>query len=316
MPKRNKPYHTSDNSASFTAKQLLRQNQSTKLDVIETWFRENYTDPVNCCPYSDGGYDYIWGGPYDALEVLSYEFMDDKYTALIEMVAGELNSECSFWSPEPTADEEEYYEQTFGEQIKLNGFYKEFEKSVFDISELLSSKTDKNHKQLFYRLVYASVISALEAYLASAFIELVTEYGKFRSAYVVKRRKEKNKKKPKHSEIYSQSASRSDRLQLSTGHNWHNLEKTEKLYHDFLGVSFPKYVSAFKNHIYNRHDIVHRNGKNQSGEIIRFKKKDIKDLIKLTKKFGSDINKLIEMRLNEPDAGRIDRNDVIDDSPF
>ena len=42
------------------------------------WFGRNFEDPANETPHSsaDGGYQYVWGGPYDALEQLGDEFGD------------------------------------------------------------------------------------------------------------------------------------------------------------------------------------------------------------------------------------------------
>ncbi len=312
MPKTKKPYHTST-GASFTAKQLLRQNRETKMDAMEIWLRENYTDPANCCPYEDGDYVYIWGGPYDASEVLSEEFYDEKYESLIEEIRENLSGECIFWSPKPDYDGGDQYDD---EQFKMYEFHQEFESSLSDIVELLNTNIDKKHKQLFYRLVYSSVVSAIEVYLAEVFIALVTEYGTFRSGYVVRKRKDSKQKRPRHSEIYSKEMSDSDRIHLLTKHHWHNFKNTTKIYLKFLGISLCDYADLFQSHIYKRHDIVHRNGRSVSGLPINFKKKDVLSFIRLAKKFGLDVNKRIEARLNDPEAGKIDRSEIINDSPF
>lgn len=45
------------------------------------WFHENYEDPANGVPYDgrEGGYQYVFGGPYDPNEVLQGEFPDVPY---------------------------------------------------------------------------------------------------------------------------------------------------------------------------------------------------------------------------------------------
>lgn len=67
------------------------------------WFRENYTDPAEICPYesAEGGYEYIWGGPYDAYEELESKFGGTVPDKLIAEVAGELTSLCWEWSGIP-----------------------------------------------------------------------------------------------------------------------------------------------------------------------------------------------------------------------
>jgi hypothetical protein len=39
----------------------------TTQQIID-WFFENYEDPVERCPYTEGDYVFIFGGPYDARE--------------------------------------------------------------------------------------------------------------------------------------------------------------------------------------------------------------------------------------------------------
>ena len=40
------------------------------VEAMVDWFAANYEDPAQSTPYdsSEGGYQYIWGGPYDAEE--------------------------------------------------------------------------------------------------------------------------------------------------------------------------------------------------------------------------------------------------------
>ena len=47
--------------------------RETQVKVMEPWFYQNFEDPAEKTPYvsAEGGYQWIWGGPYDASEVLS-----------------------------------------------------------------------------------------------------------------------------------------------------------------------------------------------------------------------------------------------------
>lgn len=47
-----------------------------RTDLMIDWFLENFEDPANTLPYDseEGGYQWIWGGPYDAGEELSAAF--------------------------------------------------------------------------------------------------------------------------------------------------------------------------------------------------------------------------------------------------
>ena len=50
--------------------------EDDRVETMLEWFRENYEDPANQLPYesASGGYHWLWGGPYDALEELPSAF--------------------------------------------------------------------------------------------------------------------------------------------------------------------------------------------------------------------------------------------------
>lgn len=72
--------------------------------IMESWFLSRYEDPSNNCPYesAEGGFQYIWGGPYDAYEELSSEFSGVYPDEIIENLADELNDVCFEWSGIPS----------------------------------------------------------------------------------------------------------------------------------------------------------------------------------------------------------------------
>jgi hypothetical protein len=47
-------------------------------EIMKQWFLKRYCDPNETTPYDsrEGGYQYILGGPFDALETLSDQFSD------------------------------------------------------------------------------------------------------------------------------------------------------------------------------------------------------------------------------------------------
>jgi hypothetical protein len=75
---------------------------------LKAWFLELYEDPLENCPYesAEGGYQYIWGGPYDALEELRNAWGDVFLEAFLEKAAERLCDEfaCFEWSRVPTID--------------------------------------------------------------------------------------------------------------------------------------------------------------------------------------------------------------------
>lgn len=62
-----------------------------RIIAMEDWFLANYDDPANSLPYEskEGGYLWIWGGPYDAAEELGEAFPEadaDEKSAAIDSV--------------------------------------------------------------------------------------------------------------------------------------------------------------------------------------------------------------------------------------
>ncbi len=88
------------------------------VEAVKEWFFENFEDPVESTPYEsrEGGYQYIWGGPYDTREIFE-EYLPDLPEELVESIISELEQTTPEWTvsdnrlydedpPEPTAYEE------------------------------------------------------------------------------------------------------------------------------------------------------------------------------------------------------------------
>ena len=46
--------------------------EELQIEAMRRWFCDRYEDPANDTPYSseEGGYIFVWGGPYDPNEVI------------------------------------------------------------------------------------------------------------------------------------------------------------------------------------------------------------------------------------------------------
>jgi len=68
------------------------------------WFHRNFEDPGEETPYesAEGGYIYIWGGPYEARDELGDEFAGIVPDQLIEEVAEDIEEDGTVdWAPGP-----------------------------------------------------------------------------------------------------------------------------------------------------------------------------------------------------------------------
>jgi hypothetical protein len=74
------------------APSVVGKSHDEMIDVMVKWFFQNFEDPAEETPYesAEGGYQYIWGGPYDANEELQAAFcpkLEDPTFEVVEKAA-------------------------------------------------------------------------------------------------------------------------------------------------------------------------------------------------------------------------------------
>jgi hypothetical protein len=90
--------------------EFRRLPKADKIETMVEWFFENYEDPANMTPYesAEGGYQYIWGGPYDANDQIGGLFgglVPDKW---IEEAVDEVQRHGIYdWAPVLRSDDED-----------------------------------------------------------------------------------------------------------------------------------------------------------------------------------------------------------------
>lgn len=92
---------------SFTRTQFRKLPKVEKLALMQAWFRHRYEDPVHRTPHdsAEGGYQYIYGGPYSAEEELSGQFYDLVPEGWIGEVVTDLEREAIDWTSTPSPDD-------------------------------------------------------------------------------------------------------------------------------------------------------------------------------------------------------------------
>lgn len=70
------PYWTMDDPQGRTAEGSEHLGPDMQKEVLKAWFHRNFEDPAESTPHNsaEGGYQYVWGGPYDSDEELRSEF--------------------------------------------------------------------------------------------------------------------------------------------------------------------------------------------------------------------------------------------------
>lgn len=289
---RQKPtrYSLSDSDASLTATELRRANRDTKTDAMRTWFFANYEDPAESTPYDsgEGGYIYIWGGPYDPEEALQAEFSGLLSEELITEMASELREISWEWSGHPKYDDTDDY--LFALIAGSTEHKKSFEEAIGNVERLLSIKVKGTQKAHLLRLLYANVITAIETYLSDVFISAVGNDKTLLRRFVESTPEFKTEKVP-----IAQVFKAMEDLEKKTRSYlvdvvWHHLHRVKPMFKMTLDIMFPKEMGSLCKAVIVRHDLVHRNGKTKDGGQHKITAKRVEVLIATARSFVSNID--------------------------
>lgn len=139
--------------------------------------------------------------------------------------------------------------------------------SIDQVKSLLQiGISDANLQEYFHRMLYANVISSMEAYLSKTIITIVlsddTMFWRFVTGY------EWGSEKVEIKDIKKTFDGMNIKVQTELAEVlYHNLSKVKGIYHDILGIKIltNKAEMAFLCRAVNiRHDLVHRNGRKKS----------------------------------------------------
>ena len=169
----NTNYYLPDYESEISRSDLSGADRETQIAVIRRWFYQNYEDPAERTPYEsrEGGYIWIWGGPYEAREEVETEFYDIISEDVIDEVVTELDSQCWEWAP--TEQPGDYDEYLVDDIAQITEFYHNYSNAIIEIEKLQKTKIESEVESCFNRLLYVNVITALETYLSDAFINTV-----------------------------------------------------------------------------------------------------------------------------------------------
>lgn len=168
---------------------------------------------------------------------------------------------------------------------------KTFQKHLSSVKELIRQvkPTSSQMIQAFYRMIYASVITALETYLGDTFYRHVITTP-LRTEKLLTTAPEFLEKKYSMTEVIDWQKNLPTRLgEFLHGIAWHNLGKVRPMYKTVLDVEFPVEFGEMCRAVSIRHDIVHRNGRTKEHRVHRFSDQDLLDLVLLADRFVNQI---------------------------
>lgn len=272
---------------------LRDADRETQLEVMESWFRERFEDPAEHTPYesAEGGYIWIWGGPFDAREELEEEFSGIVPDDVIDELVEKLEGECYQWAPIPSPDDYDNYLVDY--IARITEYCQNFAGAILDIEKLLETQVDPSVSTVFHRMLFVNAITALETYLSDAFINTVVNTPKLMRRFI-ETTPEFRSEKVALSEVFKaveriEQKARSYLIDVV----WHHLDRVKPMYRDTLGIEFPDDIGPLFKAILVRHDIVHRNGKTKSGEEIIVRRDQIAGLLRQIETFVQRIDQQV-----------------------
>lgn len=204
--------------------------------------------------------------------------------SILEKIKGldkNLNAYLDPWE----FDDEHEYDLEFEAIIENTDYSKSFYQEIENIQSLLTLEvTSPNIRETLYRQIYISVISTLETYLSSSFINRTFGSEENLKRFIGTHPEFKNRKFEL-SEIfdkYDEIENIAQKIMLDT--IYHNLPIVRNMYRDTFNISFPNFSEIYKA-VLTRHDLVHRNGFTKDGNSVEINKGTINELVNNVKNF-------------------------------
>jgi len=261
--------------------------------AMRAWFHARYCDPAHETPYisREGGYQFIWGGPYDPADELSDRFANFVNDEIIQEIIEEMYDEVGDqWAPINYGPPDDYeYDERFDFQLLTRSEALDRLKERLKHAQLvLTLEGDEIAKHLAVNLVFGAAIAALEAFLWET-VEYCVEHEEDAIRNIVTNIQTFRDQPLKLGEIFDKY----DKLkEIVKGYLqnlvWHRWEKVAPLFKFGLRIQPPSF-NPFEEALIKRHDIVHRSGHDISGNPITVTPEEIQELCKKIEEFATEI---------------------------
>src|SRR6266481_7313293 len=259
----------------ISASSLRSADHEIQIEAMKLWFHGRYEDPVENTPYvgSEGGYQFIHGGPFYPGEVLEDEFSGIVAEDVIKDFAHKLERITDEWAPR---DDGGYDNDLFDSITHFTERYSAFSEVLSSTRMLAEEKVPSPQQQHLYRLLYVSAIIAFETYLSDTFISSVCPIKAHLRKFVETDRHFSKDSLPIRNLFTHMDTIEDDVKTYLLGLSWHRITDASRMFLETLNVRFPEDLDFLKQAIHVRHDIVHRGGKTKDGKEHQITTEDIK----------------------------------------
>ncbi len=175
--------------------------------------------------------------------------------------------------------------------------------NIHDAVLFLMKSEESGGKDIMIRLLYGSVISALEAYLGDAFKYNVINSQEHLENFIKKYLSKIKGEKIEWKDLMSEKGSINDFVKKRVKETmddmiFHKVKEVYDLYKEVLGIELPQSLFSFIQPIQNRHVIFHGGKKTRAGEDLVISIHDVLTLTKDVREFIGGAEKVILPRLD------------------
>ncbi|BEE00821.1 hypothetical protein VAWG001_24350 [Aeromonas dhakensis] len=312
------------NGKKVPLKSLKYISKENQLEVMRNWFFANFEDPANSCPYDgkEGGYAYIYGGPYDASEELQAMF--DQYVKFeyIEELVDELQMQCFDWSGNSN-NVDDWYDDDIYDAVTSSGKpYIKFIDNIDKIKALAKDKTEQQQKDHLLSLLYTNVITALETLYVELFINSIEKDDVYIADCIEKGKTEFKVSKEiaalpfkgEPIEKIREELIKSIKEHLISA-SWHSTKKIIDRYKATFDIKVKKDwpIEAIELATLNRNHLVHRGGKDKEGKLVLITDQILETLIEDASSLADALYNSLDEAMNKTAVLQPDEKSFIHD---
>lgn len=159
--------------------------------------------------------------------------------------------------------------------------------------EELAVLNESTENATLQRMVFASVITVMEAYLSDTMKSHVLNRSAVKRRFVESHQVFKEKLAKKDMFAFLDTIDKTLNSEIDKI-SFHNMDTVKDLYQKVLACDFPEdKLNRLRPSVFVRHDIVHRNGKKSDGFSVDVSQQDVFELIELVKSLIKDIDQQI-----------------------
>jgi hypothetical protein len=276
--------------------EFMLTEKGEQIELMRKWFLARFCDPAEETPYEsrEGGYIWVYGGPYDPREQLSDRFDGVADEDAIDELVAELYLEVGAeWAPIGNDYDEDRFDLDLDTRDDpLMRLRLRLRQSL----RVLDLQGDNEAMEQLARMVFSAAISTLEAYLWETIAYWATRKREVLKG-IVKNIPELRDQPIKLGDVFDEHEGIEARVMLYLQNLvWHRFDKAAMLLRHGLGINPPSF-KPFKEALAKRHDIVHRSGHDTEGNAVVVTAQDARELAAAVEEFASKVYAAIVEKL-------------------